>query len=223
MEGGNNNCFVCGRLDTKYSCVVCLRKICNVCSKPCSSSESGYSEENYMIGKCNVCIARGEDKEVPDEVAITPTNEKKQKQSSLFSHFSKGKVVVPCKKPTKTDDQGTSSSGARALNESTAENWKSTSLAGFDASEWLVVNSDKDSNVTSLNCNVCKKYASNVENMKNFGHTWAYEGSTNLRVSNAKKHASGDPHREAMRLHSIDLGKDAEEITSKMYNAIRCW
>ena len=86
-------------------------------------------------------------------------------------------------KSSENDCKKTNSTGTRCLTKVTAEKWKSTSLVNYDASEWLVVHSDNNGNVTSLNCKMCKKYATKIENMKNFGKKWAYEGNTNLRLS----------------------------------------
>ena len=40
--------------------------------------------------------------------------------------------------------------------------------------------------------------------MKNFSAAWAFNGSTNLRISNAEDHARGKPHRKALDLHLKD-------------------
>ena len=46
-----NNCFVCHRPNTKYSCVACAGAICDVCSVPANEDDLGYSDENYRVGK----------------------------------------------------------------------------------------------------------------------------------------------------------------------------
>ena len=93
---------------------------------------------------------------------------------------------------------------ARSLTVAAANRWKSTSLAAHSGSEWLVVNSDKGGYVVSLNCSICKTYADIIKGMKNFSAAWAFNGSTNLRISNAEDHARGKPHRKALDLHLKD-------------------
>lgn len=95
---------------------------------------------------------------------------------------------------------------ARNLSVEAAKRWKTTSLAGYSASQWLVVNSDITGSVTSLNCSVCNAYAEHIKGMKNFSTVWAYAGSTNLRLSNAEDHARGEPHKRAMDLHLKERG-----------------
>ena len=46
--------------------------------------------------------------------------------------------------------------------------------------------------------------------MKNFSAAWAFNGSTNLRISNAEDHARGEPHRKALDLHL----KDGKELNA---------
>ena len=77
-------------------------------------------------------------------------------------------------------------------------------MAAHSGSEWLVVNSDKGGYVVSLNCSICKTYADIIKGMKNFSAAWAFNGSTNLRISNAEDHARGKPHRKALDLHLKD-------------------
>ena len=107
---------------------------------------------------------------------------------------------------------GESSGIVRNLKKEAAENWKNTHLASEDAVTWLIVNADKRGNVQSLNCMVFKKYTPQVEGMRNFSQQWAHQGSMALQISNARKHANREPHREAMRLHYKESGKDAQEL-----------
>ena len=69
------------------------------------------------------------------------------------------------------------------------------------ASEWLVINADQSGYVTSMNCNVCKRYAEKLKGYKNFSTAWAFTGTENLRLSNVQDHIRGDPHRKAMDLY----------------------
>ena len=83
-------------------------------------------------------------------------------------------------------------------------------MAPHSGSEWLVVNLDKGGYVVSLNCSPCKTYADIITGMKNFSAAWAFNGSTNLRISNAEDHARGEPHRKALDLHL----KDGKELNA---------
>ena len=83
-------------------------------------------------------------------------------------------------------------------------------MAPHSGSEWLVVNLDKGGYVVSLNCSTCKTYADIITGMKNFSAAWAFNGSTNLRISNAEDHARGEPHRKALDLHL----KDGKELNA---------
>ena len=47
-----NDCHVCKRKDTKYSCVSCNKAICNVCADVAAEDEHGYDERHYRVGKC---------------------------------------------------------------------------------------------------------------------------------------------------------------------------
>lgn len=84
---------------------------------------------------------------------------------------------------------------ARNLSVEAAKRWKTTSLAGYSASQWLVVNSDITGSVTSLNCSVCNAYA--------------------------EDHARGEPHKRAMDLHlkrerGMSVVERAEALTATM-------
>ena len=80
--------------------------------------------------------------------------------------------------------------------------------------EWLDFDVDKDGHVIALKCKVCSTYSSNIENIKNFSH--AFEGSVNLRVSNAMDHAKGGPHKSAMELYWKNSSISEEEKAEKL-------
>ena len=128
-------------------------------------------------------------------------------QKSIFKTAASNVFNKNTKKNTST---------TRGLTLVTAEKWKSTHLVLFDPDQWLLINADKKGNVQSLQCKVCKNYAKRVESMRNFSSEWAFNGSTTLQLSNTKTHASGEPHKEAMRLHYKDSGKDTEEVAANV-------
>ena len=215
------DCVKCARKGIKYRCICCKSPICNESSTPCTEETPGYSEEAYCVGKCDecqLCLKR----KLPD----LPTAAKSQ-QSSLFFHFTK-KTKTPVsttETPVNTQQQlhydcnqsralketrdrpstavssTPSTKKTRALTVAAANRWKTTSLAEHLGSEWLVINADKGYHVVSLNCSVCKTHADKLKGMKNFLTTWAFTGSTNLRVSNAENHARGEPLKRASGLH----------------------
>ena len=86
------NCVVCGRKNTKYSCITCSRKICNVCSQSCLPSEIGYSEENHTIGKCGDCVNEAVELFEEEEVMVSKqktTFKKKDGRQLKLDFFTK--------------------------------------------------------------------------------------------------------------------------------------
>ena len=230
----NQNCIDCGRKDTKYSCIACNRKICNVCSKPSLPNEIGYSEENYMIAKCSDCNkgvveVLDEAKENPGILSKeTPKFCKKGERQLKLDFFrkkthvndddsevSEGKLQVKTSISTVTKEK---MSTKRGLSLATAEKWKTSHLVLYDPEQWLFINADKKGKVLSLQCKICNKYANQIESIKNSASDWALYGSTNLQVSNAKRHATGDPHKEAMRLHYKVACANPVEVAANFRN-----
>lgn len=198
------NCFICNRENTKYSCIQCKKPICNACSISSDETAPGYSEEEYRVGKCPNC-------------SITKQKPKQQQNLSAFFKFSqpstsglsRSELEETTKKPSSS---ARSKKKSRSLTVETANNWRETSLATYLAKDWLIINADETGkNVASLNCSVCNKYAEQVKSMKQFSHSWAFEGSTNLRLTNAQDHAKGEPHRRALDLSLYEMGKTGQE------------
>ena len=104
----------------------------------------------------------------------------------------------------------------RNVKKDAVENWKYSNLEKYDGQEWLDFDVDKDGHVIALKCKVCSTYSSNIENIKNFSHAWAFEGSVNLRVSNAMDHAKGSPHKSAMELYWKNSSISEEEKAEKL-------
>lgn len=205
-------CIKCKRKSIKYRCIECKIPICNVCSVACSAETPGYSEESYLVGKCDDCQVSNSRKRTFSEHSSAA----KPRQTSLSSFFNpKSKTLTkpvenePHRDPTNSGDKTPMPSTAvavkskkqRNLSVTAANRWKTTALATHSGNEWLVVNADKAGYVVSLNCSVCKTYAEKLKGMKNFSTAWAFSGSANLRLSNAEDHARGDPHKRAMDLH----------------------
>ena len=46
------DCKFCNRKNTKYSCILCGNRVCNVCAVPVDESQEGYDKQNYQVRKC---------------------------------------------------------------------------------------------------------------------------------------------------------------------------
>ena len=104
----------------------------------------------------------------------------------------------------------------RTLLTLTAEKWKSTSLAKYNADDWLVINTEKESNVvTLLNCSVCHKYVDRIMFTKGFQQQWCGNGSKRLQHSAAVDHVESIAHKMAFNLFLRDSGLNKRERTNK--------
>ena len=65
----------------------------------------------------------------------------------------------------------------------------------------------------SLNCLVSKRFSMELSGIKSFSTTWAFSGSGNLKISNAKDHATGEAHKRAMELFRREQGLGVSERT----------
>ena len=177
-----NNCSVCQRPDTKYSCVNCVVIICN-----------GYSEENYRVGKCKVCQTSTSTKESePPPQKKFKTGSKKQAQ--LTSFFSKPQNQSEKPIAAKSTNTSTLTVGETNKNQQDAKakeikrtvtietiekNWKTKQLARYDADVWLSYDVD-GKYACNLHCNVCAEQEQQIKAMKYFNRTWI-SGCTNYR------------------------------------------
>ena len=71
------NCYKCKRL-TKYSCIFCLKKVCNVCAEGVDPEKEGYDEENYRIGQCPESECQKSDKQKKFENFFKPKTRKRK-------------------------------------------------------------------------------------------------------------------------------------------------
>lgn len=234
------NCYKCDRENTKYRCLNCKKPLCNVCSIACTIDTEGYSEENYLVGKCsaandcsNVKTGQKRKQQRSETTPVRsklkqPSLAKQPKLSALFSPpsgssssttstISKLQQISQTQIETQNPEPVPQPSPkARTLKVATANNWKSTALANFMGEEWFVANEDKHTgNVKSFNCLVCKMFAKKVQGLKNFSNSWAFEGSCNLRLSNVIDHANGEPHRKAMELHIAGTKMSMPQTSTK--------
>ena len=100
----------------------------------------------------------------------------------------------------------------RTLQPATAEKWKTTSLAKYDAENWLIVNINTDTKlVESLKCAVCTKFEGKISSVKGFNYQWSRDGSTRLQHAAALEHVNGDPHKLAYNLFLKNKGLTTRE------------
>ena len=75
----------------------------------------------------------------------------------------------------------------RILHVATAEKWKTTKLAKYNAEEWLEIIKDVNTGVViSLKCSMCKKFKSYIEGIKGFNNQWIGDGCRRLLLSSAR-------------------------------------
>jgi len=110
----------------------------------------------------------------------------------------------------------------RQVSKETFIKWQRLHEREFQAMSWLrcsMDHSDK-SLVSTLWCEVCRKYERRIESKKNFSRAWI-TGSTNHKTSNVTDHASSEQHKAAMALLRREQAKNASKpVTS--YSTIAC-
>ena len=101
----------------------------------------------------------------------------------------------------------------RQLTKATFNKWQHEHEKDHLTRSWLRCDLQQDQrHVASLHCEVCTKYRSHLESMKNFSKTWV-TGSTNLKVSNVLEHATSEVHKAAMtRMHSESAKARGESV-----------
>ena len=106
-----------------------------------------------------------------------------------------------------------SSAKKRKLTKATFDKWQHEYEKKHLTRSWLRCELQQDKrHVASIRCEVCKKYKTNLESMKNFSRAWV-TGSTNLKVSNVLEHAASEVHKVAMsRLHADAARSRGESI-----------
>ena len=193
----------------------------------------GYCEESYLVGNCEDCQSNSASRK--RKISDLSTKPRQSNLSAFFNVKTKPSVKplvdheTPRSKPrddSRLEKMPSASTLAppttkkpSRLTVTTANGWKTGALATHQASEWLVINADKNKSdcVMSLNCSVCKAFADKINGMKNFSTIWAFTGSTNLRLSKAKDHARGEPHKRALDLHLKETkGQHAFERAESM-------
>ena len=97
------------------------------------------------------------------------------KQATLTSFFGKENKSSPELPPEKVAKTSTFSS-IRTLSVKTAKNWKTTSLAKYNASDWLILNVSSGL-VTAMKCATCSEFEDKITSVKGFTDQWSRDGS----------------------------------------------
>ena len=135
------------------------------------------------------------------------------KQGTLSSFFGGGNKSLPEPPPEKVAKTSTSSS-TRTLSVKTAENWKTTSLAKYNASDRLILNVSNGL-VTSMKCTTCSEFEDKIASMKGFMDQWSRDGSKQQQHSAAVQHANTDTHARSNDLHVKSKGLKLIECSQK--------
>ena len=90
----------------------------------------------------------------------------------------------------------------RAVSVKTVEKWISENEKDLSTATWLVFErTDGDRyHVARLKCSVCTRFKRQLEGMRNYNPAFI-DGSTNVKTSSFKDHASTEMHKKAMDLH----------------------
>ena len=119
-------------------------------------------------------------------------------------------------------DESKSKKIKRQVSKETFSKWQKVHECEFQVMSWLrctVDRSDK-SLVSTLWCEVCRKYERKIDSKKNFSRAWI-DGSTNHKTSNVVDHTSNEQHKAAMALLRQEQAKNASEPVAS-YSTIAC-
>ena len=143
----------------------------------------------------------------------------KSKNRQTFQVFSEGlQNKNKINKSSSETASSSSSSSLRTLQAVTAEKWKTTKLAQYNADEWLeIVKEHSSGQVSTLKCSICK---SNIEGIKGFNSQWVDDGCRRLIFSSAFDHANSEPHKKAYDLHMKVKGLNLLERNKITRNAL---
>ena len=96
---------LCGRKNIKYLCIFRKTPICNVCSVACSDKTPGYSEENFLVGKCDEdsCESSRTTQKPSGFSAAKPKPRQSDRQTTLLGFFNKTPVSISDRSKTDFD------------------------------------------------------------------------------------------------------------------------
>ena len=108
----------------------------------------------------------------------------------------------------------------RTVQKSTVDRWIAESDKTLSTATWLVYEIDRTnrSRVVSLKCSVCTRYSQKLVGMRNYNSAFV-EGTSNLRTSSFKDHASSEMHARAMQLHK----KQVKRPFNSVYRSNECF
>ena len=107
---------------------------------------------------------------------------------------------------------GAPDSKHRNMTAHTVKKWKLENDKALSTAMWLTYKMANRDYVENLACSVCTRFNTQLKGMRNY--TPAYiDGTTNLRTSSFKDHASSDMHARAMTLLKKDRGVDVGEYS----------
>ena len=100
------------------------------------------------------------------------------------------------------------------------QRWIAESDKTLSTATWLVYEIDRTnrSRVVSLKCLVCARYSQKLVGMRNYNSAFV-EGTSNLRTSSFKDHASSEMHARAMQLHK----KQVKRPFNSVYGSNECF
>ena len=105
------------------------------------------------------------------------------------------------KRPHAVDESSSASAtpAKRGVNKRTADKWLAEYDKTLNTSIWLKYELADRDHVVALKCSVCTQFREKLESMRNY-RTAFIEGTTNVRTSTFKEHATTDMHTRAMSL-----------------------
>ena len=139
----------------------------------------------------------------------------KKQQTDINSFFGgKPKKQMP-------KDTTVNKSSKRTLKSTTAESWKTTSLAKYDAENWLVVNTDDSAVIVkSFNCEICTMFEDKIVGIPKFNYAWSRNGCVRLQHAAAVEHATSEPHKAAYINFLTNKGVTPRERTETLRSVL---
>ena len=111
----------------------------------------------------------------------------------------------------------------RQVTVNTFGKWQGQYNTSYETLTWL--RCDKDTSdrgvVSSLYCDICRKYESRIKAQKNFSLAWI-KGTTNHRTSSIIDHAKSVQHKAAMAYFKADQARASDEPVTSFSPIARC-
>ena len=78
------DCKFCNHENTKYSCILCGNRDCNVCAVSVDESQEGYDEQNDQVGKCPDGACEKMKDKIKEKDVVTQSIKQKGKRFGNF-------------------------------------------------------------------------------------------------------------------------------------------